>query len=73
VRIWLAMAITSALIACSGAATYAALPNDPGRVVRIDMTDFAFSPASISKSVAPAPTLTPHPTGSMGDDDGEGH
>lgn len=55
-RILLAMAITSALIACSGAATYAALPNDAGRVVRIDMTDFAFSPASIS--VTPGERIT---------------
>lgn len=46
----------SALIACSGASTYAALPNDPGRVVRIDMSDFAFSPASIS--VTPGERIT---------------
>jgi uncharacterized cupredoxin-like copper-binding protein len=56
VRIWLAIAMGSALIACAGAPTYAALPNDPGRVVRIDMSDFAFSPASIS--VIPGERIT---------------
>ena len=56
VRIWLAIAMAPALIACSGAPTYAALPNNPGRVVRIDMSDFAFSPASIS--VTPGERIT---------------
>lgn len=46
----------SALIACAGTPTYAALPSDPGRVVRIDMSDFAFSPASIS--VTPGERIT---------------
>lgn len=55
-RILLAIAMGLAAIACTGAPTYAALPNDPGRVVRIDMSDFAFSPASIS--VTPGERIT---------------
>jgi uncharacterized cupredoxin-like copper-binding protein len=56
VRIWPAIALSSALMACAGTPTYAALPSDPGRVVRIDMSDFAFSPASIS--VTPGERIT---------------
>ena len=56
VRILAAIAMCSALVACSGPPTYAALPNDPGRVVRIDMSDFAFSPASIA--VTPGERIT---------------
>lgn len=55
-RILLATAVGSVLVACSGPPTYAALPNDPGRVVRIDMNDFAFSPASIA--VTPGERIT---------------
>jgi uncharacterized cupredoxin-like copper-binding protein len=55
-RIFLAIAVGSALIACSGAPTYASLPSDPGRVVRIDMSDFAFSPATIT--VQPGEKIT---------------
>ena len=46
-RFFLTIAMGLGGIACTGAPTYAALPNDPGRVVRIDMSDFAFTPASI--------------------------
>lgn len=55
-RILLAIAMGLAAIACTGAPTYAALPTDPGRVVRIDMSDFAFSPASIN--VVPGERIT---------------
>lgn len=58
VRIWPTIAVGSALIACAGTPTYAALPDDPGRVVRIDMSDFAFSPASISVSPGERITLS---------------
>ena len=54
VVVTIAMALT--LIACSGAPNYAALPNDAGRVIRIDMSDFAFSPATIS--VKPGERIT---------------
>ena len=50
------IAIGLALIACSGAPNYAALPNDAGRVIQIDMSDFAFSPARIS--VKPGERIT---------------
>ena len=55
-RIVLTIAAAFTLTACSGAPNYAALPNDPGRVVRIDMSDFAFSPATIS--VKPGERIT---------------
>jgi uncharacterized cupredoxin-like copper-binding protein len=55
-RIPLTLVVALALSACAGAPTYAPLPNDPGRVVRIEMTDFAFSPASIS--VVPGERIT---------------
>jgi uncharacterized cupredoxin-like copper-binding protein len=58
VRIWLAIAMGAALIACAGTPTYAALPSDPGRVVRVDMSDFAFSPASISVTPGERVTLS---------------
>ena len=47
-RTFLTIVIGSTVIACSGAPNYAALPNDAGRVIRIDMSDFAFSPPTIS-------------------------
>lgn len=52
----LTIAAGVALSACAGAPGYAPLPTDPGRVVRIEMTDFAFSPASIT--VAPGERIT---------------
>jgi len=50
--------ILTALVlgACAQNPGYAPLPNDPGRVVRIDMSDFAFSPATIS--VRPGERIT---------------
>lgn len=55
-RIFVTIAMGLTLISCSGAPTYAPLPKDPGRVVRIDMSDFAFSPATIS--VKPGERIT---------------
>ena len=55
-RIFATIAMGVALTACAGAPSYAPLPNDAGRVVRIDMSDFAFSPASIS--VTPGERIT---------------
>lgn len=46
-RIFLVIAVGLTLIARSSAPTFAPLPKDPGRVVQIDMSDFAFSPATI--------------------------
>lgn len=57
-RIFLAITIGLTLISCSGAPTYAPLPKDPGRVVRIDMSDFAFSPATISVKPGERVTLS---------------
>ena len=50
------IAVWLALSACAGVPSYAPVPNDPGRVVRIEMTDFAFSPASIK--VTPGERIT---------------
>lgn len=55
-RFFLTIAMGLTLVACSGAPSYASLPNDPGRVVRVDMSDFAFSPATIS--VKPGERIT---------------
>jgi uncharacterized cupredoxin-like copper-binding protein len=55
-RSLLMIAMGLALAGCAGTPTYAPLPNDAGRVVRIDMSDFAFSPASIS--VTPGERIT---------------
>ena len=55
-RIFFTVAIGLALMSCAGDPTYAALPKDPGRVVRIDMSDFAFSPAKIT--VKPGERIT---------------
>jgi uncharacterized cupredoxin-like copper-binding protein len=55
-RSLLMIAMGLALTACAGAPSYAPLPTNAGRVVRIDMSDFAFSPASIS--VVPGERVT---------------
>ena len=52
----LMLALGLALTGCTGTPTYAPLPNDAGRVVRIDMSDFAFTPASIT--VTPGERIT---------------
>jgi len=52
----LTIAMGLALTTCADAPTYAPLPSDAGRVVRIDMSDFAFAPASIS--VKPGERIT---------------
>jgi uncharacterized cupredoxin-like copper-binding protein len=57
-RILLTIAIGLTLTACSGAPNYATLPNDAGRVIRIDMSDFAFSPATISVKPGERVTLS---------------
>lgn len=57
-RILLTIAIGLTLIACSGAPNYAALPNDAGRVIRIDMGDFSFSPATITVKPGERVTLS---------------
>ncbi len=48
--------IALALTACAPSNGYASLPQDPGRVVRIEMSDFAFSPATIT--VKPGERIT---------------
>ena len=55
-RMFFTIAMGLTLSACSGAPNYAALPNDAGRVIRIDMSDFAFSPSTIS--VKPGERIT---------------
>lgn len=55
-RISILIAFGLTLIGCSGPPTFAPLPKDPGRVVQIDMSDFAFSPATIS--VKPGERIT---------------
>lgn len=50
------VAIVLALLLTGCGSGYAPLPNDAGRVVRIDMSDFAFSPATIS--VTPGERIT---------------
>lgn len=57
-RILLTIAMGLTLIGCSGAPNYAALPNDAGRVIRIDMSDFSFSPATISVKPGERVTLS---------------
>lgn len=57
-RTFLTIAIGLTLIGCSGAPNYAALPNDAGRVIRIDMSDFAFSPSMISVKPGERVTLS---------------
>ena len=54
----IAIAFGLALITCSGAPTFAPLPKDPGRVVQIDMSDFAFSPATIGVKPGERVTLS---------------
>jgi uncharacterized cupredoxin-like copper-binding protein len=55
-RIVIVLLAALVLGACAQSPGYAQLPNDPGRVVRIDMSDFAFSPATIS--VKPGERIT---------------
>lgn len=57
-RVVLTIAVAFTLIGCTGAPNYAALPNDAGRVIRIDMSDFAFSPATISVKPGERVTLS---------------
>jgi len=47
-RVFPAIAVGLALMACSSAPAYAPLRKDPGRVVRVDMSDYAFTPATIA-------------------------
>jgi uncharacterized cupredoxin-like copper-binding protein len=55
-RIVIVISTALILAACNQSPGYAPLPQDPGRVVRIDMSDFAFSPATIS--VKPGERIT---------------
>lgn len=57
-RILVTIAMGLMLGACSGAPNYAELPNDAGRVIRIDMSDFAFLPATISVKPGERVTLS---------------
>ena len=52
--------IAAALVlgACSQTPAYAPLPKDPGRVVQIEMSDFAFSPGTISVKPGERVTLS---------------
>jgi uncharacterized cupredoxin-like copper-binding protein len=54
----LMIAMGVVLAGCAGTPAYAPLPNDAGRVVRIDMSDFAFSPASITVRTGERITLS---------------
>ena len=57
-RVFPAIAMGLALLACSGAPAYAPLPTDPGRVVRVEMSDYAFSPATITLKPGERVTLS---------------